>query len=218
LISYHHEFFWNFSQFLAIYFELFSSGSKFNSENTDEWGPPISHRFPRRARLSVCRHRMAATHLHRTAPLAHLKCTVGTARRHPDSRPDRAAAVRAPPSPHLASHVLVPTAMSSVSEADRRCPSAPPSLSGHLRRRELVHGERSPSPFLPLFFRGTLSLAPSSSSPSQDCRRPPEPSPCQRTPPLIRLFSPSPSTRSSGGLSPPPPCPAGSLSTVGARA
>jgi hypothetical protein len=29
LISYLHKFFWNFSQLLAIYFELFSSGSKF---------------------------------------------------------------------------------------------------------------------------------------------------------------------------------------------
>jgi hypothetical protein len=54
-------------------------------------------------------------------------------------------------SPHLASRAIVPTAPSSVSEADRRCPSAPPSLSGHLRRRELIHDERSPSPLLSLF-------------------------------------------------------------------
>jgi hypothetical protein len=37
----------------------------------------------------------------------------------------------------------------SVFGADRRCPCAPPSLSS--RRRELFHGERSPSPLLPLF-------------------------------------------------------------------
>jgi hypothetical protein len=122
------------------------------------------------------------------------------------------------PRRRLASRVLVPTAPSSVSEADRRCLSAPPSLFGRLRRHELIHGERSPSPFLPLFFRGTLSLAPSSSSPSQDCHQPPEPSPRRRTPQLIRFFSPSPSMRSSGLLSPPPPCPAGSLSAVGPRA
>jgi hypothetical protein len=66
LISYLHEFFWNFSQFLAIYFELFSSGGIFNSENTDEWVPPIRRRCPRRARLAARRFRVAATR--RTAP------------------------------------------------------------------------------------------------------------------------------------------------------
>jgi hypothetical protein len=50
-----------FSQFLAIYFELFSSGVNFNSENADEWVPPVSRRCPRRACLS-------AAVLHRTAP------------------------------------------------------------------------------------------------------------------------------------------------------
>jgi hypothetical protein len=48
-ISYIHKIFWIFSQFLAIYSELFSSESKFNSEITDMRGPPVSHRFPRRA-------------------------------------------------------------------------------------------------------------------------------------------------------------------------
>jgi hypothetical protein len=38
LISYHHELFQNFSQFLAICFELFSFGVIFNSEITDELG------------------------------------------------------------------------------------------------------------------------------------------------------------------------------------
>jgi hypothetical protein len=167
----------------------------------------------------ACQHTVAAwLPRARAAPLGRLKCAVRIARRRPDSRPDRVTAVRATLSPRLASRALVPTASSSVSESDRRCPSAPPSLSDLLRHRELIHGERSPRPFLPLFFCGTLSLAPSSSSPSQDHCRPPEPSPRQRTPPPIRFFSPSPSTRSSGELSPPPPCPAGSLSTVGARA
>jgi hypothetical protein len=41
-ISYLHEFFWNFSQLLAICFELFSSGSVFNSENCCHGVPPIS--------------------------------------------------------------------------------------------------------------------------------------------------------------------------------
>jgi hypothetical protein len=40
LIFYLHEFFWNFSQFLTIYFKLFSSRVIFNSENTDQWAPP----------------------------------------------------------------------------------------------------------------------------------------------------------------------------------
>jgi hypothetical protein len=62
LISYLHEFFWIFSQFLAIYFELFSSGGIFNSENADEWVPPVRRRCPRLARLAVRRYRVAATH------------------------------------------------------------------------------------------------------------------------------------------------------------
>jgi hypothetical protein len=151
---------------------------------------------------------------HVPAPLTRLKCAVGTARRIPTAVPT------APPLSEsrrcLTSCALIPTTPSTVSKADQRCLSAPPSLSGRLRRRVLVHGERSPSLFLPLFFRGKLSLAPSPSSPSQDRRWPLEPSPHRRTPPPIRFFSPSLSTRSSGELSPPPPCPAGSLSTVGA--
>jgi hypothetical protein len=61
LIFYLHEFFWNFSQFLAIYFELFSSAVIFNSENTDEWAPPVKRRVQRQARLAAHRCRVAAT-------------------------------------------------------------------------------------------------------------------------------------------------------------
>jgi hypothetical protein len=74
-ISYLQEFFWNFSQFLAIYFELFSYGSKFNSENTDEWGLPVSRRFPRRACLAARRRPLAATcpcRMHRSRALSAL--------------------------------------------------------------------------------------------------------------------------------------------------
>jgi hypothetical protein len=60
LVSYLHNLFWNFSQFLAIYFELFSSEVIFNTENADEWRPPVSRRFLHRARLSARRRRMAA--------------------------------------------------------------------------------------------------------------------------------------------------------------
>jgi hypothetical protein len=109
LISYHHEFFWNFSQFLAIYFELFSSGSKFNSENTDEWGPPVSRRFPRRVLLSACRHRVAAMHLRRSRTLSALS------------------------GPHAGIPTAVPTAP-PLSEPHRRLTS-PHACSSQPRRR-----------------------------------------------------------------------------------
>jgi hypothetical protein len=70
LISYLHEFFWNFYQSLAIYFELFSSRVNFNSEITDERAPPV--------RRSAC---AVAVWLPRAAPLTRLKAAIGTARR-----------------------------------------------------------------------------------------------------------------------------------------
>jgi hypothetical protein len=73
------------------------------------------------------------------------------------------------PSPRLACAVL--TVLSSVSEADRHYLSAPPSLSGRLRRRELVHGERSLSPLLPLFL--PWSVEPTSLSLHPDAGPPP---------------------------------------------
>jgi hypothetical protein len=60
LIFYLHKFFWNFSQLQTIYFELFSTGSKFNSENADERDLPVSRRCPRRARLAARRCRVSA--------------------------------------------------------------------------------------------------------------------------------------------------------------
>jgi hypothetical protein len=53
LVSYLHEFYWNYSQFLAIYYMLFSIEVIFNSENTDVWVPPVSRRCPCRAHLSA---------------------------------------------------------------------------------------------------------------------------------------------------------------------
>jgi hypothetical protein len=159
-----------------------------------EQGPPVSTPSPRGC--------------HTPAPLTRLKGSVGTARRRPDSHSDRAPRCLRR---RLASRAPVPTAPSSVSEVDRRCPAASAVASS-----STVSGARGPS--CRFFFRGVLSLPPSPSSPSQDRRRPPEPLPHRRTSPPIRFFSPSPSTRSSGELSPPLPCPAGSLSAVGARA
>jgi hypothetical protein len=61
LISYLQEFFQNFSQSPAIYFELISFGVNFNSEITDERAPPVSRRAPCRARKAAHHCRMAAT-------------------------------------------------------------------------------------------------------------------------------------------------------------
>jgi hypothetical protein len=98
LISYPHKFLWNFSQFLAIYFELFSSGviSAFRA------GP-------------ACQ-RAVATWLPRarTASLTRLKGAVGTVRRRPDSRlPTARPASRAPtaPSPTASPCALPATAV-----------------------------------------------------------------------------------------------------------
>jgi hypothetical protein len=66
MIYYLHKFSWIFSQFQAIYFELFSSGVIFNMENTDKWGPPVGRRFLRRARLSARHRRVATTHPRRS--------------------------------------------------------------------------------------------------------------------------------------------------------
>jgi hypothetical protein len=121
--------------------------------------------------------------------------------------------------PHhcLALRAPVSTALSSVSEADRRCPSTPPSLSGRLRHRELVHGERRPSPLLPLFL--PWSVEPTSLSLHPDAGLPPATGALASSENAAAdpVSFPFPSTRSSGELSPPPPCPAGSLSAVGAR-
>jgi hypothetical protein len=214
LISYLHNFFWIFSHFIAIYFELFSSRSKFNSEIADMRGPPVSRRFPHRACLSARRRRVAATLACRAAPLACLKGAVGTARRRPDNRSDRASPLTRPRR-CLTSRAPILTAPSSVSEADHRCPSEPPSLSGRLRRRELFHGERSSSPLLPLFL--LWNVEPSSFSLHPDAGPPPAIGALASSENAAANLSP-PSTRSFGELSPPPPCPAGSLSTVDARA
>jgi hypothetical protein len=80
-----------------------------------------------------------------------------------------------------------------------------------------VHDERRPSSPLAvlhpwsveLTFPSLLTIA----GPSPATVAPPHRKSATAEP----VFSPSPSTRSSGELSPPPPCPAGSLTVVGAR-
>jgi hypothetical protein len=61
LIFYLHEFFQNFSQSLAICFELFSFGMIFNSKIIDERAPPVRRRAPGRARAAARRCRVATT-------------------------------------------------------------------------------------------------------------------------------------------------------------
>jgi hypothetical protein len=156
LISYLHNFFWNFSQFLAIYFELFSSGVIFNSENDDEWVPPDRRRAPRRARLAARRCRVAATCRAARAPAS-----------QQPSRPSPVVrAVALPhsrrPSARLAPHAAVPTvrvltaAVQSRRRPDRR--SAAPAASPLARRRRAAP-RRRPHACEPSRFLGRLPCA-----------------------------------------------------------
>jgi hypothetical protein len=80
-----------------------------------------------------------------------------------------------------------------------------------------VHGERRPSPPLAVFRPWSVELT----SPSLLPVTGPLPStvapPHRKNAAAKPVFSPSPSTRSSGELFSPSPCPAGSLTAVGAR-
>jgi hypothetical protein len=60
-ISYLHEFSWNFHNSKLFILSYFRPGVNFNSETADMRGPPVSHRFPHRAHLSVRSLRVAAT-------------------------------------------------------------------------------------------------------------------------------------------------------------
>jgi hypothetical protein len=101
-------------------------------ENTDEWGPPVSHRFPRRARLSERRCHVAATRLRRATPLMRLKGVVGTARRRPDSPSDHAPRC---PRRRLASRAPIPTVAVQ---------GSPPLLSEHRDRGPVQSRRRRP--------------------------------------------------------------------------
>jgi hypothetical protein len=60
LISYLHEFSWNFLNSYLFILSYFRPGVNFNLEITDMRDPPVSHRFPRQARLSARSLRCAA--------------------------------------------------------------------------------------------------------------------------------------------------------------
>jgi hypothetical protein len=133
---------------------------------------------------------------------------VPTAPRRSDwSRSDR---LSEPPRP-------VPTAPPPLSEATppsmseaRHCPAVPTVV-------RFVHGERRPSPPLVVFRPWSVELTSPSLLPIAG------PLPTTIAPPHRKntgaepVFSPSPSTRSSGELFSPSPCPTGSLTVVGAR-
>jgi hypothetical protein len=122
----------NSSQFLVIYFELFSYESKFNSEIADMRGPPVSRRFPCRACLSACRHRVAAMHP-RAAPLA---------RAHPDH-----AIIRVYSRPSLFEHATVVVRTPPPSRALPRRAEPEPPLAAFFFRGML---SLAPSPSTPM--------------------------------------------------------------------
>jgi hypothetical protein len=134
LISYLHKFFQNFSQSLAICFELFSFGVILNSE-IDDSGPHLSGTA---SRAGPARQRAAAAWRPRAA---HLPGAVGTAR-----RASRQHASRAPPPLRRLTHAV---ARPDSSPRPRRPPRARrrrPDRSPRSRRRP---DRRSPKPPTP---------------------------------------------------------------------
>jgi hypothetical protein len=132
-------------------------------------------------------------------------------------RSDRPRSDRLSEPPLLISPRPVPTTPSPLSEATppfvseaRRCPA----VSAVAR---FVHGERRPSPPLTVFHLWSIELTSPSLLPVTG------PPPATVAPPRRKntaaepIFSPSPSTRSSGELFSPSPCPTGSITAVGAR-
>jgi hypothetical protein len=125
-ISYLHEFFQNFSQSLAIRFELFSFGVIFNSEIADERAPPVRRRPP------------LPRGCHALRRCRDLKPLSGQRAARPDSRPrsrrppDRLAgaavapttSLAARPSPSCRAAVSAPVSRLSPPSPVRRCRAA----------------------------------------------------------------------------------------------
>jgi hypothetical protein len=112
------------SYFILSYFH---PGVIFNTENDDEWGLAVS------GSLLALRPDWL--------PWAAMSERAGRVK----SRPDQPFSTAPPPMPE-ADHVTI--------RALCPCPSAPPPLYGHLRRRETLHGERSLSTPPCRFFSG----------------------------------------------------------------
>jgi hypothetical protein len=144
-------------------------------------------------------------------PLQHVKCAVGTTRRRPDS----AVPTGCPKSP--TSPRPVPTVPSLLSEAALPPCLNPAAVQPSDAVASFVHGERRPSSPLAFLRPWSVELTfPSLLTVTG-------PPPATVAPPRRKNTAaepdsfPSPSTRSSGELSSPPPCPAGSFTVVGAR-
>jgi hypothetical protein len=118
LIFYLHKFFGNFSQFLAICFELFSFRVNLNSEIANERAPPVRRRAPCRACAAARRCRVAAT------------CRVVARGLKPLSRQSRLARTTAAPTASCASpsprppRTRRPTAPAQSPRRSRRRPHA----------------------------------------------------------------------------------------------
>jgi hypothetical protein len=173
----------------------------------------------------VCRTRPAwqraiAAWLPRVVPLQRVKRVVGTALRCPDS-----AVPTAPPPLSELPRATSPRPSRQRSSRPRRRPvRSRPSLSKRPDRRCLAASTIASTPTvseaeppLAVFHPWSNELTSPSLLPIVG------PLPATIAPPHQKnaitepVFSPSPSTRSSGELSPPPPCPPGSLTVEGAR-
>jgi hypothetical protein len=131
-ISYLHEFFQNFSHFLAICFELFSFRMIFKSEITDS----RPHLSDAARRAGPARQPAVAAWLPRAARLARTLRPMSGQRA---ARPDSPALAPAPTAPRLARAVVAPTASPIVS------PSQPKPLA---RRRRAAIPAPVSRPFL----------------------------------------------------------------------
>jgi hypothetical protein len=157
----------------------------------------------------------------RAAPTPRFKAVVGTAR-----RASRQLTSSASPSPQQRPHArrspnrltsLIPTAPTPGPKPTVAVRAPRPSLPGRLRRREHDHGERRPSSPLvvlrPWSIELTLPSLLTVAGPPPATVAPPH----RRNAAAEPDFFSSPSMRSSGELAFHPPCPAGSLTIVGAR-
>jgi hypothetical protein len=166
LIFYLHYCFWNFSQFLAIYFERFSSGVILIRKTLTKWVPPVRRRCLRWAHLAARHCRVAATcHACALNVMSGPRAGVPTAPRRSDCAPFRPHRRRCPNL--LASPRPVPTTPSPLSKA-----APPPCLNpGAVRPSDAVasfiHGvHRTSSPLavlhpwsVELTFPSLLSVA-----------------------------------------------------------
>jgi hypothetical protein len=163
LVSYLHEFSHNFSQSLAICFELFSFREIVYSEIADERAPPVTRRAP------LQRGRHVPHRCHGLKPLSGQRAAC------PDSRLARAARPRQPPLPRrpppdrLARTAVTPTArlacaaVPTAAVRSRRCPGPSPYRAA--RRSPVAVTPHRRSPPSPVRRRRATVGSPSSAPP-----------------------------------------------------